>query len=82
MNDELRDSKIGKKFDLKWKKNKNKEITFESRTGDFTHAFIANGGWKMVISYLRRYEVIGLIIKSEHFEDPVDVWLDLDEVKN
>lgn len=71
------------RFNLKWKKNsKQSEIEFESRTGDFTHAFVANGGWKMVLSYLRRYEVIGLIIKNEQFKTPVDAWLDLDEIKN
>lgn len=36
----------------------------------------------MVISYLRRYEVIGIVVRNRDMKDPVDTWIDLDDLKS
>ena len=53
-----------------------------SPDNDVLVGFTAEGGWRLVITYLRRYEAFGVILKSEQLMEAKDLWIDLDDIKN
>lgn len=54
----------------------------ENREEDRVFGFTAEGGWRLVITFLRRYEVFGVVVKSEKLDQGKDLWIDLDDIKN
>jgi hypothetical protein len=58
------------------------DVLYQNTSGEFTYTLTAGENWKMVISYIKRYEVIGVIIKNVNMDQPCDIWLDLDQVKS
>lgn len=69
-------------YSLDWTQRFKAHQNAEYLDQDKVFGFTAEGGWRLVITYMRRYEVFGVILKSDKYENAKDLWIDMDEIKN
>ena len=43
--------------------------------------FFRKNKWKMIVTYIRHYQSIGIILKKAEMEEPLEGWVDMEQLK-